>query len=205
MADETQGGAAPQAANPPSMNLVGQYIRDLSFENPGAPASIMAGGASPAFNVSISVGVKKQTDDVYAVELTLNAKANREETVLFNVELVYGGVFRLRNIPVHLLQAVLYVDCPTLLFPFAAPRGFAGLRVSVTFAPVAAVFAEYTGSTDGIGYLMLQSIPRLQTDFVFAQVLVLTVMSSLLLAAVTVLERLICSWNTAPSGKACCR
>jgi len=86
--------------------------------------------------------------------------------------------------------------------PFAAPRGFAGLRVSVTFAPVAAVFAEYTGSTDGIGYLMLQSIPRLQTDFVFAQVIVLTLMSSLLLAAVTVLERLVCPWNTAPAGKA---
>ncbi|MDV8000767.1 ABC transporter permease [Rhodococcus sp. IEGM 1408] len=84
--------------------------------------------------------------------------------------------------------------------PSAAPRGFAGLRVSVTFAPVAAVFAEYTGSTNGLGYLMLQAIPRLQTDFVFAQVLVLTVMSSLLLASVTLLERLICPWNT-PAGK----
>jgi putative hydroxymethylpyrimidine transport system permease protein len=86
--------------------------------------------------------------------------------------------------------------------PFAAPRGFAGLRVSVTFAPAAAVFAEYSGSTNGVGYLMLQAIPRLQTDFVFALVIVLTVMSSLLLAAVTVLERLICPWNTAPARKA---
>lgn len=86
--------------------------------------------------------------------------------------------------------------------PYAAPHGFAGLRVSVTFAPVAAVFAEYTGSTDGLGYLMLQSIPRLQTDFVFAQVLVLTMMSSLLLATVIVLERLICPWSSAPAGKA---
>lgn len=86
--------------------------------------------------------------------------------------------------------------------PFAAPRGFAGLRVSVTFAPVAAVFAEYTGSTNGLGYLMLQAIPRLQTDFVFAQVIVLTVMSSLLLATVAALERLICPWNAASAGKA---
>ncbi len=84
--------------------------------------------------------------------------------------------------------------------PFAAPRGFAGLRISVTFAPVAAVFAEYSGSTNGLGYLMLQAIPRLQTDFVFAQVAVLTVMSSLLLATVTVLERVICPWNV-PTGK----
>lgn len=85
--------------------------------------------------------------------------------------------------------------------PAAAPRGFAGLRVSVTFAPVAAVFAEYTGSTDGIGYLMLQAIPRLQTDFVFAQVLVLTLMSALLLAGVTLAESLLCPWIPTQKGQ----
>ena len=119
MADETQGGAAPQPSNQPSMNMVGQYIRDLSFENPGAPGSIMAGGGNPAFNVSISVGVKKQADDVYAVELTLNAKANREDVVLFNVELVYGGVFRLKNVPENQLSQLLMIECPRLIFPFA--------------------------------------------------------------------------------------
>lgn len=85
--------------------------------------------------------------------------------------------------------------------PHAAPRGFAGLKVSVTFAPVAAVFAEYTGSTDGIGYLMLQAIPRLQTDFVFAQVIVLTLMASLLLASVVIIERLVCPWATYSDGR----
>jgi len=119
MADENQGAAAPQASNAPTMNLVGQYIRDLSFENPGAPASIMSGGGNPAFNVSISVAVKKQADDVYAVELTLNAKANREQAILFNVELVYGGVFRLKNIPEAQLSQLLMIECPRLIFPFA--------------------------------------------------------------------------------------
>ncbi|KQN73676.1 protein-export chaperone SecB [Devosia sp. BK] len=119
MADENQGAAAPQPGNAPSMNLVGQYVRDLSFENPGAPGTIMAGGGNPAFNVSISVGVKKQSDDLYAVELNLKAKANREETLLFNVELVYGGVFRLRNIPEAQISTLLMVECPRLIFPFA--------------------------------------------------------------------------------------
>jgi preprotein translocase subunit SecB len=120
MADETQGGATPQpAATAPSMNLVGQYIRDLSFENPGAPGTLLAGGGNPAFNVSISVGVKKQNDEIYAVELTLNAKANREETVLFNVELVYGGMFRLKNVPENQLSPLLMIECPRLIFPFA--------------------------------------------------------------------------------------
>jgi preprotein translocase subunit SecB len=119
MADDNQGAAAPQANTAPMMNLVGQYIRDLSFENPGAPASIMLGSGAPAFNVSISVGVKKQADDLYAVELTLTAKANREATVLFNVELVYGGVFRLRNIVDAQLSQLLMIECPRLIFPFA--------------------------------------------------------------------------------------
>jgi len=112
MADE-------QAAAAPSMNLIGQYIRDLSFENPGAPASIMASGANPTFQVSINVGVKKQADDIYAVELTLNAKADRDNAVLFAVELVYGGVFRFRNIADAQLAQLLMIECPRLTFPFA--------------------------------------------------------------------------------------
>ncbi len=79
----------------------------------------MLGGASPNFNVGINVGVKKQADDIYAVEISLNAKAERDSTVLFNVELVYGGVFRLRNVPETTLPPLLMVECPRLLFPFA--------------------------------------------------------------------------------------
>src|SRR3954466_13068687 len=113
MADET-------AATSPSFNLIGQYIRDMSFENPGAPASIMLGGPNPNFNVGINVGVKKQSDDLYAVEITLNAKADREKNVLFNVELIYGGVFRMKNIPEAQLAPLLLVECPRLIFP--SPR-----------------------------------------------------------------------------------
>jgi preprotein translocase subunit SecB len=119
MADETAGTGNTGAPAGPSFNLVGQYIRDLSFENPGAPGSILAGGPNPGFAVSINVAVKKQTDEVYAVELTLNAKAEREKTLLFNVELIYGGVFRVRNVPENQLPALLMVECPRLIFPFA--------------------------------------------------------------------------------------
>ena len=113
MADDAQ--TPPQ----PTFNLVGQYIRDMSFENPGAPGSVMSGGASPSFNVGINVGVKKQSDDIYAVEITLNAKAEREKTVLFNVELIYGGIYRMKNIPENQLAPLLLVECPRLIFPFA--------------------------------------------------------------------------------------
>ena len=120
MADETAAGASTaNAQTAPSFNLIGQYIRDMSFENPGAPGSIMLGGPNPNFNVGINVGVKKQSDDVYAVEITLNAKAEREKNVLFNVELIYGGVFRLKNVPEATLSQLLMIECPRLIFPFA--------------------------------------------------------------------------------------
>ncbi|MGV3490742.1 MAG: protein-export chaperone SecB [Devosia sp.] len=120
MADQTPAGAAPVTATAPSYNLVGQYIRDLSFENPGAPGSILLNAnVNPTFNVGINVGIKKQADDLYAVELTLNAKADREGKLLFNVELVYGGVFRLRNVAEQQLAPLLMVECPRLIFPFA--------------------------------------------------------------------------------------
>jgi preprotein translocase subunit SecB len=116
MVDDT---AASETATTPSFNLIGQYIRDMSFENPGAPGSIMLGGPNPNFQVGINVGVKKQADDLYAVEITLNARAERESNVLFNVELIYGGVFRMKNIPETQLAPLLLVECPRLIFPFA--------------------------------------------------------------------------------------
>lgn len=120
MADETPTPADSTAAPAkPSYSLVGQYIRDLSFENPGAPASVLAGGPQPQFSVGINVGVKKQADDLYAVEITLNAKAEREAKTLFQVEMVYGGLFRIRNVPEDQLAPLLMVECPRMLFPFA--------------------------------------------------------------------------------------
>lgn len=113
------GPAQQGQAQAPGLQLLGQYISDLSFENPGAPASIIGQTGSPQFNVNINVQVKKQSDDVYAVELTLNAKATREENLLFNIELVYGGVFRLSNVQENQLAPMLMIECPRLIFPFA--------------------------------------------------------------------------------------
>lgn len=124
MAEENGAGTVPTAegaAQQPaaSLNIVGQYIRDLSFENPEAPSSIQPGSANPAFNVAINVQVKKQSDNVWAVELTLNTKAERDGKLLFNVELVYGGLFAIKNVEEKQLTPLLMIECPRLLFPFA--------------------------------------------------------------------------------------
>lgn len=123
MAEDNQNAAAPAAgaegAQAPAFGIVGQYVRDLSFENPNAPASLMPGQANPGSNVNINVQVKKQADDVYAVEIGLNVKTERDGKVLYAVELVYGGLFRARNIPENQIGALLMVEAPRLIFPFA--------------------------------------------------------------------------------------
>ncbi len=57
-------------------------------------------------------------EEAFEVALQLEVHAKSDQGAIYNVELVYGGMFRLRNIPQNLLQPVLFIDCPTLLFPF---------------------------------------------------------------------------------------
>jgi preprotein translocase subunit SecB len=119
MAEENGTTNAGQANAAPTLAMVGQYIRDLSFENPQAPASVLSGGSNPNFSFNISVGYTKQSDEIHSVETTLSVKAERDNAVLFNVELVYGGVFVLRNIPENQVPFALMVQCPAQTFPFA--------------------------------------------------------------------------------------
>ena len=78
--------------------------------------------------------------------------------------------------------------------PAALPSMFSGLRIAATYAPIGAVFGEYAGSQNGLGYVMIQAIPQLETDLVFAAIFILTFEAILLFIAVSVLERIICPW-----------
>ena len=82
-----------------------------------------------------------------------------------------------------------------LRIPAALPSLFAGLKVSVSYAPVAALFSEYTGSQGGLGYLMIQAIPQMNTALVWAEVLILALLSVLLFVIVSLMERLVCPWH----------
>ena len=77
----------------------------------------------------------KQADEIYAVEITMNAKAERDKTVLFNVELVYGGVFRVKNVPEAQMPLLLMVEGPRLIFPFAR-QVLANITQQGGFAPL---------------------------------------------------------------------
>ena len=101
------------------INVLVQYVKDISFESPNAPASLMASDKKPDINVSVDVLGKKVADNQYEVELRIGAKAQRGEDVLFISEVNYAGVFKLENVPDNELQPLLLIFCPAILFPFS--------------------------------------------------------------------------------------
>jgi putative hydroxymethylpyrimidine transport system permease protein len=78
--------------------------------------------------------------------------------------------------------------------PAALPSFFTGLRISATYASVGAVFGEFAGSLDGLGYVMIQATSQLQTDMVFVAIFILTFMSISLFVTVSIVERFVCPW-----------
>ncbi len=78
--------------------------------------------------------------------------------------------------------------------PAALPSTFSGLRIAATYAPIGAVFGEYSGSQNGLGYVMIQAIPQLETALVFAAIFILTGEAVVLFIAISLLERLVCPW-----------
>ncbi|MGV8937631.1 MAG: protein-export chaperone SecB [Allorhizobium sp.] len=115
MADENNS----QGTATPSLNILAQYIKDLSFENPGAPRSLQARDKAPAININVNVNANPLTDNDFDVVLTLTAEAKDGDKVLFATELVYGGIFRITGFPQEHMLPVLFIECPRLLFPFA--------------------------------------------------------------------------------------
>ena len=118
----TNGGQAkappPQTGMPPQLNVVAQYIKDLSFENPNAPQS-MAGAQQPQIAIQINVNAKPLQGGDVEVELKLDGKAETGTTLMFSFELVYAAVFRIQNVPQEAMNPILLIECPRLLFPFA--------------------------------------------------------------------------------------
>ncbi|HTH16963.1 MAG TPA: protein-export chaperone SecB [Magnetospirillum sp.] len=98
----------------------GQYVKDLSFEVPGAPGIYMEmQGQAPNIPIHVDINASKLGDNSYEVVLHLKVEARLEDNrPVFIVELAYGGIFTL-NIPAEHLQPMLLIECPRLLFPFA--------------------------------------------------------------------------------------
>jgi preprotein translocase subunit SecB len=116
MANDANQNGAGQA---PSLNILAQYTKDLSFENPGAPQSLQARDKAPEININVNVNANPLGGDDFDVLLTLSAEAKVGDKALFHAELAYGGVFRIAGFPQEHMLPILFIECPRLLFPFA--------------------------------------------------------------------------------------
>jgi preprotein translocase subunit SecB len=120
MADAGSGNGAPEGSKgPANLGVIAQYVKDLSFENPGAPNSLRPRQKPPALNISIGVQPTKLNDTEFEVELKIDAKAVDGDTTLFVIELVYAGAFRLTNVRPEDALPITLIECPRLLFPIA--------------------------------------------------------------------------------------
>jgi preprotein translocase subunit SecB len=115
----TNGGQGKPIESQPQLNVLAQYVKDFSFENPNAPRSLAPTQAQPQISIQINVSAKPMAENDIEVELKLEGKAETPGNLLFSFDLAYAGIFRLQNIPQSDLQPVTMIECPRLLFPFA--------------------------------------------------------------------------------------
>lgn len=114
-----QPGAQPGAQAGPQIRVLGQYIKDMSFENPDPLSALRGGKPSPGIDLSIDVQARRAPGDAYEVDLNIVVKAQREKSVAFLCELKYAGLFQFVNVPADAIEPLLLVEAPRMLFPFA--------------------------------------------------------------------------------------
>lgn len=112
-------GAVPEEAPPPGIRIAAQYIKDLSFENPRAPDSLIASAAQPQIDLGVELNARGREDGLFEIELKLTTKATRENAPVFHIELVYAGLFQVVGVGPEDIEEVLMIECPRYLFPYA--------------------------------------------------------------------------------------
>ncbi len=121
MADENQTGNGTTAAAQVRLQVLAQYVRDLSFENLVVQKGLSGGEVQPDVQVAVSLDARKrpvanQFEVIIKFKVTSKNKANGE--VLFLLELEYGGTFHIDGVSEEQLHPMLLIECPRLLFPF---------------------------------------------------------------------------------------
>ena len=123
MADETSSDFTPETLpngedNSPAIGLISQYVKDLSFENPNAPA-VYQWQSAPQIDVQFNIGADSVGENVYEVSLKIDITSKTDEGTMFVVDLKYSGLFGVRNVPDDQLQPFFLAEAPRILFPFA--------------------------------------------------------------------------------------
>ena len=115
----TNGSPATSPSGPQQLIVNAQYVKDLSFENPRAPQSLIQQTTQPEVEINVDVKAHNLSPDVFEVILTINATARAQGEAVFLVELSYGSVVTLVNAPAEMLPLLVLVEAPRIVFPFA--------------------------------------------------------------------------------------
>ena len=122
MAEEEGNTAEPQQPNGndtgPRVGVISQYVKDLSFENPNAPA-VYQWQTQPKIEVDFNIGSSKLNDEIFEVVLRIEVRASADGQTAFAVDLMYAGLIGIRNVLEGDIQAFLLAEAPRILFPFA--------------------------------------------------------------------------------------
>lgn len=112
------GETEKQSTPPVQVKITGQYIKDLSFENPNIGKLLKEPGDSPNLTLAINVNAQSVGPDLYESSIDFNARATNQHGTVYELEVVYAGLFKVQNIPKPTLEPFLLVNCPSILFPF---------------------------------------------------------------------------------------
>jgi preprotein translocase subunit SecB len=124
MAEEAKGNgqsdAPPVAPDGPQQLIINaQYIKDLSFENPRAPQSLIQQPTQPSVDINVDVKAQNLGPEIFEIVLTINVSATAQDQTIFLVELAYGTVVTVKNTPAEMLAPLILVETPRIVFPFA--------------------------------------------------------------------------------------
>ncbi len=116
----SDSAAAPTPLRGVPVTVLAQYLRDVSFESPGAPATVGAATELRQGSVSVDVRVNPFGGQNYEVVLRLRVEANHEGRVIYLLEMEYGGLVQIGSqVPPDKVEAMLMIEAPRLLFPYA--------------------------------------------------------------------------------------
>lgn len=112
-------GNGTQADGAPAINVMVQYTKDFSFENPNAPHSLGPQQNAPNIAIQVNVNARQVAEADFEVDILLEGTAQTDSELLFKFELDYAGLFRLINISPNDMHPIVMIECPRMLFPFA--------------------------------------------------------------------------------------
>lgn len=117
---QAKSAPAPAEAGSPPVHaqVVGQYIKDLSFENPNVEKLIDGPGENPNLKLEVNVNAKRVGANLYESAIEFKAVAENKLGVIYDLECVYAGLFRIENLPEEAMEPFLLINCPSILFPF---------------------------------------------------------------------------------------